>query len=342
MYIDYSSNTWTASQRLYFRETMSTTCGIITLFLCLLAHVVYYKFPKLRVFPRSILSWLNLFNMFFACYLIWKWAPFSSLHHSWAVDIDPMSTPCRISLFIDNFTNVGLVSCDTLIAITIFHVLFFPGVLEQNFRKFYWGYLGWATIYPIAWGILAVFTFGEKQPVGVSCTVINEVQTAIVFQNIGFMCIQLLLITASLFRIKRVMNRVQTVADSNFPFKYLIARFLVTSLAQAFTLVPVQVQGAWVSLVNVAIYSRFAYLSRSMGPSLDALVFMLVNPDFVNWVGLQFSRLRHCSTRPKKEISQETLQARQHVTIELTEPTDASKGQWRRSESIDCAIVEVT
>eukprot|EP00026_Physarum_polycephalum_P012187 Phypoly_transcript_12466.p1 GENE.Phypoly_transcript_12466~~Phypoly_transcript_12466.p1 ORF type:complete len:352 (+),score=7.60 Phypoly_transcript_12466:65-1120(+) len=288
--LDIAINTRT--QRLYWRELVAPPFAVASLVLCVLAHVVYYAFPRQRIFPRSMLSWLNLYNILFAAYEIWKWFPSSALHHSWASKIEPSSPACRISLFIDHLTTIGPTACSTLIAFTVFLVIIRPGHLETNRAKYYWGYLTFAAAYPAALGLIASFAFTHT-PDDVGCEVSYPVNYFLAVPNFGFYGLQAILIVFALFKVRQVMDSVQSVGRKNFPFKYLIGKLIITYIYQTFYLMPIQVESVWLYLQDYAYFSKIAFISRNLGPPLDALTFMFMNPDFLAWLQLHFARLRN-------------------------------------------------
>eukprot|EP00026_Physarum_polycephalum_P020414 Phypoly_transcript_22983.p1 GENE.Phypoly_transcript_22983~~Phypoly_transcript_22983.p1 ORF type:complete len:194 (+),score=4.20 Phypoly_transcript_22983:2-583(+) len=131
---------------------------------------------------------------------------------------------------------------------------------------------------------------------------------------------QMVFFGASMFYVKRAFDSVSRTTTSNFPMSYLVIRFGATFFSQLYGLFPIQVSNVfqqYPNVVNNAIFIRLVSVTRLSGPILDALVLILGNADFIEWVKAQYRTMfgssvaisqRSSSTHgiemsPKSEIS---------------------------------------
>jgi len=278
-----------------WRETVYPPILGLTLACTVIAQMIYYIFPRLQVFPRCVLSWVSYYNALFLCYMIWKWSPGSGLHDPWLVDLVPGSIPCKLGLFFDNFTLSGAVACSTLIATTIFIVVVLQKDMENNSRIYYLSYIAFVTLYPLVIGLYTAVGFTNQQVAGQgqSCAVTNNIgKQFLKIPSLIFFGIQFVLISTALLKVKKIMESVHSRSGSNFPMGYLFVRFATSFFAQVISIFPVQIFLIIAAENSNAIFERFAYVIRVIGPLADAIVLVVSNSDFLDWVKLNVAGLR--------------------------------------------------
>jgi len=270
------------------------------------------------------MSWISWYNVLYLCYSIWKWAPGSALHQTWGASIDPNGIPCKLSLFLDNFTTNGAVACNMLVALTVFLVVNMEYKIEES-KRMYFAYLGFATIYPIVIAVPAAVGFGQVSTVsGKGCLLVSTAwQYVVRIPALVMLATQLVLISLSLVHMKKIVSSIRSRTGNNFPMGYLVVRFLATFLCQVFTFVPVQIYNMDTNLTN-AIYSRFYLTAHMIGPALDATILILGNVEFMNWAKKHIAILRVKFFKARRNSRASPEKGPTAVTIELQEtpPTD--------------------
>eukprot|EP00026_Physarum_polycephalum_P010930 Phypoly_transcript_11117.p1 GENE.Phypoly_transcript_11117~~Phypoly_transcript_11117.p1 ORF type:complete len:340 (+),score=9.27 Phypoly_transcript_11117:118-1137(+) len=317
--VDLTSMTWTGPERLQWREQITPPLAIVSLFFCVLAAIIYYIFPRLRVFPRSILSWINFYNILFNAYLIPKWFPGSVAHKPLVVNLLSGSSYCRFCLFLDNFSINGLVACDTLIAVTLFLVLKMKVDLEDNQRYFREFYLLFAIGFPLTIGFTAAFGFSTATHLASPCVVSNPIGIALItYPSFILALIQFFLIIWAMIHVREVVNSVHSMSPNNFPLKYLVVRFMATFVAQLYNIFATQIYALFPSTNANAIFSRFAFISHANGGTVDALILIIGNVDFINWLKTIWPRNKTDVSSLPTTGSMSTIQLRNCADVEFS------------------------
>jgi len=285
---------WTPAEVLKFRETYIPPLAMTSAVLLFISLVIFYSFPKLRQFPASILSWVNYCNLLFSVYIFWKWYPGSALHHSWAVKIVPNGIPCRLSLFLDTFQLTGVCAANTLLALTIFLAVRCLTPVGQD-RRYFYGYVAFMWIYPGTVSLYTAVGGGTYIPgVGQTCNADSTVSQVVL--RIPFfvaLVVQLILYVYTLYYMKRTIRGVNSTSvrsvDANW--SYLMVRFLATYIAEIYNCLPDQVSKLlWKTTLSPTM-QRFVFISHVSGSIIDALILIIGNTEFRNWVYVEASSL---------------------------------------------------
>jgi len=289
--VDLTSRSWTGAERLHWREQITPPLAVTSLIFCVLAAVIYYIFPRLRVFPRSILAWINIYNIIQNAYFGAKWFPSSNLHDPMVVHLKSGSAACRAGLFLDNLTIHGAVACDTLIALTVFLVVKMGVNLEAKTSCYHVAYLLFAIGYPLLMALVAAFGFSTETAIGNPCVVGSAFgQGLITYPSLFLVLFQFILLIWAMAYVHRVMNSIKSSHGSNFPVKYLLVRFLATFLAQLYNIFPLEMYMLFPHIQSNAIFARFAFFSHVSGGAVDAIILILANVDFMNWVRTKWDK----------------------------------------------------
>jgi len=293
MGIDLLSTTWTNAQLLAWKELVDPILCGTSLAMCIIAQIMFYIFPRLRVFPRSILSWVNIYNLWYMPVIIIKWSPRSVLHKSWVLNLKAGSPICKAGIFLDNVAILGPVCCTLLLCLTMFLSIVMRIEIEGK-QTFFWSYLAFATLYPVIISSVAAFAFQQDTAFGV-CIIGKGGDFPIRMTYIVVFFAQVVLFAITMFYIKRVFTTVKnSVTTSNsFPMTLLFVRFGCMFFSQTYGLVPTQVAFLFPDppVSTNAIFIRIVTITRMTGPILDALVLILGNTDFIEWIRKQY-RLR--------------------------------------------------
>jgi len=272
------------------------------------------------------MSWISWYNVLYLSYSIWKWAPGSALHQTWGASIDPNGIPCKLSLFLDNFTTNGAVACNMLMALTVFLVVNLEYKIEGS-KRMYFAYLGFATIYPVVIAVPAAVGFGEVSAVsGKGCVLVSTAwQYVVRIPALFMLAVQLILISLALVHMKKIVSSIRSRTGNNFPMGYLVVRFLATFLSQVFTFVPVQIYSMDTTMTN-AIYCRFYLTAHAIGPSLDAIILILGNVEFMTWAKKHIAILRAKFFKARRNSRASSFSGKApttvHIGLQETPPTD--------------------
>lgn len=323
--VDIVATSWTPEQQLAWRETYTPPLAGTSLVVCILAQVLFYIFPRLRAFPRSLLAWVNYYNIIFLIYLLLKWTRSSPLHSSWAAHIAPGSISCRFVIFLDIITLTGTTSCTTLICLTMFLVVVMHKDLEAR-KRYKWGYLAFAVLYPLCLSTLVAFAFGTGRKEGQSCTVTNEIGNEICrLPYLGFVAIQIILLVTTMVYIRRTVASVSHHVTKATPILYIFIRFIATFFAQLVNVFPAQTLLIFTETVNNAIFFRFVLVTHMLGCMLDALVLIFGNIEFLEWIKKQASRLR--------DYIQSTYQSNVHLSQNSEKKETEASGKKEQLEN---------
>jgi len=290
--IDLLNDHTKSADVLAWREFYIPLFTVISLGFCITAQILFYIFPRLRIFPRSLLSWLNIYNIYYCIYAILKWTPGTPWHAAWASHIVAGSPECRISLLIDVSTMAGQSTCTTLLSLTVFLVIVVQFDIERHKNTLFWSYFATVTVYPFSFGAAAAFGFGTSWEEGSSCVINNTVGNLVIRipYSVMFIC-QIIFLGSTLFYVRSIFSSVHST--NSFPIAYLYARFMATFIAQTFNMLPAQFAVTFPAISNQhQIFIRFMQSSHSIGSTLDALVMIFGNVDFMNFSLQKLSQWR--------------------------------------------------
>eukprot|EP00026_Physarum_polycephalum_P007788 Phypoly_transcript_07855.p1 GENE.Phypoly_transcript_07855~~Phypoly_transcript_07855.p1 ORF type:complete len:367 (+),score=23.69 Phypoly_transcript_07855:163-1263(+) len=293
--INIFDDNWTNEEAYEWRIFFIPILSGISLVFCLFAQVLLYIFPRLRVFPRSILSWLNLYNLYYCAYQQIRWESRAPWH---ATVLKYSSISCRIFVFVDITAMTGQYICTTLLCLSLFLMIVRKVDLENKILYF-WLFLGAATFPPILLAIPTVLVATKDVPG--SCIIGDPITNLLVRSPyIVMLAFQLLFVSWTLKYIKSVYTLVQNSSTSNLPIKYIFVRFIATILGQMYNMLPAQYLLTFPEHgYTSAVFTRFALVSHMTGPTLDALIMIVGNAEFTSWLFMKLSWFsRHC-TMPK-------------------------------------------
>jgi len=321
MGVDLLSSKWhSRAEMIHWKETVDPIIYGINVGLCVIAQVIFYIFPRLRVFPRSILSWVNLYNLWYQIVMVIKWLPQSVLHKSWVLNLKAGTPICRAGILLDNAGLLGPVCCTLLLILTMF-LRIVVGVDIEHKRAYFWAYLVFAVVYPFAIASVAAFAFEQNEAFGV-CIIGHPGDLPIRMSFVVVFFAQVILFAICMLHIKRAFLRVQHSTTNAFPMSYLVLRFGAMFFSQVIGLIPVQVQFLFQvpSVSDNAIMNRFATVSRFVGIALDSFVLIFGNVDFMDWI----------KKRVKGEQAPRSVIAKRYTVT--TEPATQSANSNRNAE----------
>eukprot|EP00026_Physarum_polycephalum_P010724 Phypoly_transcript_10899.p1 GENE.Phypoly_transcript_10899~~Phypoly_transcript_10899.p1 ORF type:complete len:370 (+),score=13.82 Phypoly_transcript_10899:65-1174(+) len=330
MGVDLLSTKWHShAEMIHWKETVDPIIYGLNIGLCVVAQIIFYIFPRLRVFPRSILSWVNLYNLWYSIALVIKWSPKSVLHESWVLHLKAGTPICRAGILLDNAGLLGPICCTLLLILTMF-LRIVLGVDIEGKRVYYWSYLAFAVAYPFVTASIAAFAFQQNEAFGV-CIIGSPGDFPIRMTFIVVFFVQMILFTITMLYIKRALMRVRHTTTNAFPISYLAFRFGAMFFSQIIGLVPLQVAFLFQqpNVSGNAIMNRFVTVCRFVGCALDSLVLIFGNVDFMDWLKKRFKR---------DQAPRSVLAKRYSVT---TEPASRSSGSPRNIEAGLSAHIEM-
>eukprot|EP00026_Physarum_polycephalum_P012636 Phypoly_transcript_12962.p1 GENE.Phypoly_transcript_12962~~Phypoly_transcript_12962.p1 ORF type:complete len:221 (-),score=1.70 Phypoly_transcript_12962:92-754(-) len=218
---------------------------------------------------------------------------------------------------------MGLIACNTLIALTLFLMIKMKVDLEGEYKHYRWWFLAFALVFPLAVSLPVTFGWELKVQGASSCYVNNIFGRAILtFPSFVLLIIQIVLLYLALSYARNVSNAVQSHSDTQFPIKFLIVRFMATYCSQLFTILGSQIYGGIVpnSIQANAQFSQYAYVSHLTGGTIDAIILIIANVDFVHWVNVTVAKFRNrYSTNSQLSLSESSQAINPpHQTIEMT------------------------
>eukprot|EP00026_Physarum_polycephalum_P012503 Phypoly_transcript_12822.p1 GENE.Phypoly_transcript_12822~~Phypoly_transcript_12822.p1 ORF type:complete len:262 (+),score=19.84 Phypoly_transcript_12822:216-1001(+) len=256
-------------------------------------------------------------------YAIVKWFPQSLLHKPWVIDLESGSSACKFGVFVNNFTVSGLVACDTLIALTLFLMIKMKVDMELNQQYYYRRYLSFAIGFPLVVGLISAFGFETSVQFASTCIVVSPIGEALVnYPNILLVIFQFILLMWAMTYARHLVSSIQSINPTQFPIMFLIVRFMATFVAQLYTIVGTQIYALSPGLQSNGVFSRFAFTSHLTGGTIDALILIVGNVDFVNWVTTTFEKYRRrYSTSSQISFSETELVASPQVeNFEMASP----------------------
>eukprot|EP00026_Physarum_polycephalum_P008867 Phypoly_transcript_08970.p1 GENE.Phypoly_transcript_08970~~Phypoly_transcript_08970.p1 ORF type:complete len:356 (+),score=5.94 Phypoly_transcript_08970:86-1153(+) len=337
------SDTWTSEQAYKWRALfVPLLCGISLAF-CLFAQIVFYIFPRLRKFPRSLLSWLNLYDIYFCVYQLFRWIP--APWHSAMVIYPPGSFLCRFNVYLDVSSLTGQYVCTTLLCVSIFLMVVRRVELEDK-PIYFWVFLSSAIFIPILVSIPTILVSTQGVPGG-TCLIGNHMVNMLVRSPyIVMLTSQFVLIGWTMKHIRKIYNSVKNNNAASLPIKYIFVRFIATILVQMFNLIPGQYLVTFPNKTyKHAILIRFGIASHAIGPALDAIVLILGNTEFTDWVIREISRFRlYVITRRNERKGKKTQNeiGREFVVFSNTQEVDPGHASYTLQISSDPSTDERT
>eukprot|EP00026_Physarum_polycephalum_P010559 Phypoly_transcript_10725.p1 GENE.Phypoly_transcript_10725~~Phypoly_transcript_10725.p1 ORF type:complete len:360 (+),score=30.94 Phypoly_transcript_10725:96-1175(+) len=289
----YLDNSWTGEEAYDWRAEFLPVLTGVSLSLCILAQVLFYTFARFRIFPRSLLSWLNLYNIYYCVFQQFRW--FQSPWHAAMTDYPAGSLICRFNTFLDLSSVTGQYTCSALLCISIFLMVVHQIELEKK-KGYYLAFWSIAALVPFILSIPAMFVPVKKIPGG-PCVIGNYL--ANIFLRAPFivaLIADVFLVGWTMRHIREVYNSVKKNTNVNLPIRYIFVRFIAAFITQLFTVLPVEVLfGFPDKTYHSAIYTRFALVARTTGPSVDAILMIIGNSEFTSWVGQKMAFLQMCA-----------------------------------------------
>jgi len=272
-----------ATTKLVWRANLSLPLAFTSLFVCLIAQVLFYVFPRFRTFPRSLLSWLNYYNILYVIFMLVAWTKPSPLHKSMLENIVSSPTACRVTVFLNLFTLRGTCTCTSLICLTMFLVVVLHKDIEQ--RRYKWGYSAFAVIYPLLCSVVPAFCFTVAWDKYGECVVQDEVGSKLfMVPYFGFLSSQIFFLIATMLHIRKTATSVSHHVSKNMPIFYVFLRFIATFFAQIVNVLPAQIMLIFPETAKSDTFYCAVIIMRLLGPMLDALVLLLGNVEFTEWV----------------------------------------------------------
>eukprot|EP00026_Physarum_polycephalum_P010274 Phypoly_transcript_10431.p1 GENE.Phypoly_transcript_10431~~Phypoly_transcript_10431.p1 ORF type:complete len:384 (+),score=9.32 Phypoly_transcript_10431:88-1239(+) len=315
---DPLDDSWTNAQAYEWREFYVPLMSVFCFVFCLFAQILFYIFPRMRRFPRSLLSWLNLYNIYFCVYQFIRWVP----HVPWHLAISKYPNPilCRFNVFLDISSMSGQYTCSTLLCLSIF-LMVVKQVELENKPIFFWSFLVSAISIPIAVALPSILVTMSGVPGG-TCVIGDQVVNILLRSPFIFMLVvQIFLIGWTMRHIRQIYNSVKNSNTANLPIKYIFVRFIATILVQLFNLLPGQFLLTFPNVTyGHAIFTRFAIVSHGIGPILDSSVMIIGNTEFTTWASEEFSKFRlYCrdkyNARREREAERKEIEAARDFVI---------------------------
>eukprot|EP00026_Physarum_polycephalum_P009250 Phypoly_transcript_09365.p1 GENE.Phypoly_transcript_09365~~Phypoly_transcript_09365.p1 ORF type:complete len:340 (+),score=23.40 Phypoly_transcript_09365:290-1309(+) len=234
----------------------------------------------------------------------------------------PGTLLCGVNAFLDIFTITGQYVCGALLCLSAFLMTVKQVELEKK-RTCYWAFFCAAIFLPITISIPSLLVPTQNTPGG-PCVIANKaVNIVLRMPYFLVLVLQLCLIIYTMKYIKRIYNAVKNNNSSNLPIKYIFVRFVATVIAQLINILPAQALFSFPNETYMhAIFTRFAIVTHSTGPMLDALVMIFGNPDVAQWI--------------RQKISTHRLTKQSKKNTETTE--NETKGK-NTEEGIDLAVI---
>eukprot|EP00026_Physarum_polycephalum_P003127 Phypoly_transcript_03136.p1 GENE.Phypoly_transcript_03136~~Phypoly_transcript_03136.p1 ORF type:complete len:220 (+),score=14.08 Phypoly_transcript_03136:476-1135(+) len=178
-------------------------------------------------------------------------------------------------------------------------------------------YLVFALGFPLVMGLASVFGFETGTKLASPCVVVNPLGIGLItYPNFVLVIVQFILITWSMAYVRQVVSSVQSTANQ-FSLKILIVRFVASFLSQLYTVFATQIYALFPSSQTNAIFARFTFVSHANGGTVDALILILGNADFVEWLKSTFENFRR---RNSQNSSSEEMHSKLSVSVTVIDP----------------------
>eukprot|EP00026_Physarum_polycephalum_P005222 Phypoly_transcript_05253.p1 GENE.Phypoly_transcript_05253~~Phypoly_transcript_05253.p1 ORF type:complete len:301 (+),score=26.27 Phypoly_transcript_05253:935-1837(+) len=266
--------------------------------------------------------------------MIVQWTKSSPLRGSMEADITEDTVGCRVTVFITLLTLRGTCTCTSLICLTMFLVVVLHKDIEQ--RSYKWGYSAFAVFYPLICSLVPAFCFSVAWDKYGECVVHNNIGSKLfTVPYFGFVASQIFCLVATMAHIRRTASSVSHHVSKNMPIVYVFLRFIATFFAQIVNVFPAQIMLIFPETGNSDSFYCAVIIMRLLGPMLDALVLLLGNVEFTEWVQEHVSRVYayvratyfpelECEKCEKGEASKKCGKCEKECGIELDGSKEAS------------------
>jgi len=250
---------------------LSILCGCLNV----LAVLSVYIYPAQRKFPTSVLAWIAITNTLDSFYLVLKWCPTSSAYPALVLNLQAGTHVCGLSLFIDNSNFYAAVAGNFLVSLTLFLTFTVKTSLSyEDNPKAFWCYVSFFWAYTIAVP-MAVAT-GPTITTGYKCAAANQFILLQVIPEFSVIFVSFLLLIAALISASRALKSGEQLGldQSDRMLRYLVVRFTLTFVAQAFSFVPSYVNSLY-TYANVpapSVLTRMNVIGFPLARIIDALV----------------------------------------------------------------------
>jgi len=259
--------------------------AIVAACLNTLAVIATYSYQAQRKFPTSVLAWIAIINTLDSFYLVMKWNTDSLTYTALVENLSGGTHLCGLSLFIDNSNFYATVACNLLISLTLFltFTLHVPLAYEEN-KKAFWGYVAffWAWTLAIP---LAVAT-GPTVSTGYKCAASGPFLLLEVIPEFTLIFVSFCLLVIGLYSTAKALRSGEKMGleQSDAMLKYLLIRFTLTFISQAFSLIPSYTNSLYTyrGLTAPSVLTRMNVVGFPLSRIVDALIILIGNKSLVD------------------------------------------------------------